>query len=644
VISVFFPIPKPENTNLMHGIRYQSKYPLKSKTMRKFTLLILSLMLAVPLLAQQNMQHTPNWNSMVLQQLYDGDGTIPGVQGINPVVNSDSRFEDYITMTSTYDLQTNSSVSNRVYYYPGDGTIGVTGTMAHESSFTDRGTGYNYFDGTAWGPAPSARIETVRTGWSSYAPYGPAGEIIVAHQSGTLPLIISKRDTKNTGPWTQSELYPPSGASGMLWPRMVTNGTDHMQVHIICMTAPTGNGGVVWNDLDGALVYNRSLDGGDTWDGWQLLDGMTSADFMAFSGDSYAWAEPQGDILCFTSGDNWYDQFIMKSTDNGTNWTKTTVWPCPYTFWVGGDTTETFYCADGSNTLAIDGNGKVHLAFGLQRARGDENGDKFYFPFTYGIVYWNEDMDPFPELMEWETLVEDGNIIGTLSDTNVLYVDETELAWYYNSLTSHPNLVIDEYDDIYCIWDEVTMLRDVNNYLLRHLYGTASFDGGETWPESVYVTSDFIYTWSECVFPFVAKNSTGSLYLSFQEDSESGLEFYGSQGAQGQISITQNNITAMEVPKAPFVNTPEREPVQWQMALYPNPAHDQLQIDLYLQNSGSGMILLQDITGKELMHHQLQYQSGNNHITLDISNITPGIYCCTVVANGKKQSQKIVIQ
>lgn len=614
--------------------------------MKNFTLLFLSLLLAIPLLAQQNMQHAPNWDVKVLQQTHDADGTIPGVQGINPVVHSDTRFEDYITMTSTYDLQTNSSVANRLYYYPAEGTIGITGTMAHETNFSDRGTGYNYFDGTAWGPAPSSRIETVRTGWPSYAPYGANGEIVVAHQSGTLPLIISKRESKGTGQWSHSELYPPAGASGMLWPRLVTNGTNHMQIHIICMTAPTGNGGVVWNDLDGALVYNRSLDGGDTWDGWQLLDGMTSADFVAFSGDSYAWAEPQGDILCFTSGDNWYDQFIMKSTDNGDTWTKTTVWPCPYTFWTGGDSTETFYCADGSNSLAIDGNGNVHLTFGLQRARGDELGEKFYFPFTDGVVYWNETMDPLPEFMEWEELVNDGNIIGWVSDTNVFYVDETELAWYYNSLTSHPSLIIDDYDDIYCIWDEVTMLRDVNNYLLRHLYGTASFDGGETWFDVVYITDDFLYTWSECVFPFIAKNSSGSLYLSMQEDPESGLEFYGSQGAQGQIAVTQNNITAMEVDKGRFyplaIDSHDNNDIR--INLYPNPASDRIQVSFTLQNTGSVTIRIQDIAGKELISKTLPNQCGNTQVSLDVSNLEAGMYLCTVLADGKKQSQKLVIR
>jgi len=90
--------------------------------------------------------------------------------------------DDPSTMISRYDCQTNHSCQIRMYYYP-DGTIGATMTMAHNDNFADRGTGYNYFDGTEWGAAPEARIETVKTGWPSYAPLGINGEIVVAHSS-----------------------------------------------------------------------------------------------------------------------------------------------------------------------------------------------------------------------------------------------------------------------------------------------------------------------------------------------------------------------------------------------------------------------------------------------------------------------------
>ena len=622
--------------------------------MKRFLCSIVAIGMVMSSIAQVKTEcKKPNAGFKAKQTMVQGDGTTVGQVNPNPVVASKSTLADPVLMMSVYDLQTNSSVENRLYYYPADGTMGGIATMAHLETFTDRGTGYNYFDGTTWGPQPAARIETVRTGWPSYAPWGANGEIVVAHQSGTTPLIISTRDTKGTGAWTQTELYPPTGASGMLWPRMVTNGTDHMNVHIICMTAPTGNGGVVWNDLDGALIYNRSLDGGTTWDGWELLDGMTSADFVAFSGDSYTWAEPQGDILCFASGDNWYDQFIMKSTDNGTTWTKTVVWPCPFTFWTGGDTTGAFYCADGSNTLAIDATGKVHLAFGLQRASGDEAGGKFWYPFTDGVVYWNEDMPAFPEMMDWDQLYTDGNMIGWVTDTMVWEAQPTQLAYYYNSMTSHPNLIIDDVGDIYCVWDQVTTLLDINDYMLRHIYGRASLDGGTTWHDIIHLTNDFLYTWSECVFPYVAKNSPGTMFtggeisLIMQEDPEAGLEFYGSQGAQGQIAITQNNqivLTAQKILFGPVaVNEEEAMPFEVSQN-YPNPVNGQTTIDVKLSQRGDLSLEICSVVGQRIMEiRKGDVNAGNHTFRVDCTNLSKGIYFYTVKVNNSSITKKMIV-
>ena len=94
-----------------------------------------------------------------------------------------------------YDLQTNQSVQNRVYAFP-DHTIGAVWTRGiADPGFADRGSGYNYYDGSSWAPAPSARIETTKAGWPSYQPYGPNGEIVVTHHN-TAGLIVCKRDAK----------------------------------------------------------------------------------------------------------------------------------------------------------------------------------------------------------------------------------------------------------------------------------------------------------------------------------------------------------------------------------------------------------------------------------------------------------------
>ncbi|MBN3036696.1 MAG: hypothetical protein JW861_14015, partial [Bacteroidales bacterium] len=76
--------------------------------------------------------------------------------------------------TTRYDHQANGTLSNRITMFD-DGAIGAVWTMGfQEPSFPDRGTGYNYSDGTSWGPLPTQRIESVRTGWPTYAQAGPS--------------------------------------------------------------------------------------------------------------------------------------------------------------------------------------------------------------------------------------------------------------------------------------------------------------------------------------------------------------------------------------------------------------------------------------------------------------------------------------
>ena len=399
-----------------------------------------------------------NRNLKVLRPVAGVDNPVIGVQTPNATVSTKAVLEDPVTAVTKYDLQTNGAVLPHLYRYP-DGTMASVATMAHVDNFSDRGTGYNYYNGTSWGTPPSIRIEGVRTGWPSYAPLGANGEIVVTHESATGPLVICKRNTKGTGAWTETELPPPPDAvgTGMIWAKVVTNGTPRTNIHIISLTGPTANGGALYQGLDGALVYNRSLDGGANWDGWQILDGMTSDEYLGFSADSYAWAEPKGETLAFTYGESWMDQAVMKSTDNGATWTKTVIWPCPYNKWDGGAVTDSFFCVDGTMSAALDNSGKVHVTMGLQRANGHEDGSKYWFPFTDGLLYWNEDMPTWPEVLDTAELNAGGNLIGWVQDTNVWYAQATELAYYYVSMSSFPTMSIDEYNNIFVVWWELRL-------------------------------------------------------------------------------------------------------------------------------------------------------------------------------------------
>ncbi len=580
------------------------------------------------------------------------DGAVVGAQQTFSVVSTRGTLDDANIGWTFYDLQTNSSTQPRLFRHT-DGTMGAVFTMSHESSssFSDRGAGYNYYDGTLWGTPPTTRIEVDRSGWPNYGPVGATGEIVISHRGAVYPLNVNTRPVKGTGAWTELILQAPTGASGMDWPRMVINGPDNMYVHLIAVTGPTGNGGTVWNGLDGALIYNRSLDGGVTWDGWLQLDGMTSADYLAFGGDTYSWAEPVGNTICFTAGDNWYDQFIMKSTDNGDTWTKTLIWDCPFDLWAGGDTTGNFYCPDGANAVRLDASGKAHVVFGRQRANGDETGAKYYFPWTNGLIYWNEDMPELPEELDSAWLVANGNWVGSVQDAAVWGSDATQLAYYYMSMSSMPAMVIDGDDNIFVMWAGVTELLDVNNYLLRHIYARASTDNGVTWRDTIVdITGDFLYNWSECVYPSAASASNDKLFIIIQEDGEGGIYLNGLNGSQGQLSATTNNMLILTPNKidiiVPGVGINDRQEVKFHLSQnYPNPAKDLTTMKLTLAQAADVTVNVYSILGQNVQETNSGIlRAGNHQLVIDASGLNKGVYFISVKVGDQVQTRKMIVE
>jgi hypothetical protein len=199
----------------------------------------------------------------------------------NPALKSIlTPVETYIGNTH-YDQQTNSTTQNRLYYYD-DGTFGATWmTGFGEPGFSDRGTGYNYYDGNAWKPFPLDRIESQRSGWPCYAPLGENGEIIISHISGGTDdgLLINRRSEKGTGNWTEYLFQGPAGGEALLWPSFVTSGIDHNTIHLLAVTRPVANGGTIYQNLDGAMLYSRSTDGGETWEIENALLEELSSDY-----------------------------------------------------------------------------------------------------------------------------------------------------------------------------------------------------------------------------------------------------------------------------------------------------------------------------------------------------------------------------
>ena len=566
-------------------------------------------------------------------------------QPVNPYVSSGRAIGEFEIGNTFYDLQSNTSApANRFYRYA-DGTMAAVWTRGvNTGGYPDRGTGYNYFNGADWGPAPTARIETQRTGWPTYAPQGN-GELVVAHHNSA-GLVVSRRDTRGTGPWSEYILAGPPTAVDISWPRMVSSGVDHSNIHMISMTYSAYEG------LDLAMLYYRSTDGGQTWDiQHQILPGMTSDEYVGFSGDSYSWAESKGDTIAFIVCDNWTDMFIMKSPDNGENWEKIMIWEHPYPMW-NNQPTDTIYCPDGAAHLAFDKDGMLHVVFGVNRAMMEEGAaGSSWFPFVDGVAYWNESMPAWlsgdVDALDPDVLFESGHLIGWMQDLNnngqidLVGTSIDNIGKYYVSPSSMPQITVDENNQVFVVYSGLTEGFDNGAQQYRHLWARTSPDGGTTWGDFTDLTGDILHMFDECVFPTIANRTSDQIHLIYQADNEPGLAIRGDEDTPAnnlfyQLSVDKGSIVGTRSKPIPSFSISQN---------YPNPFNGTTQVDVTLAKNAQVSLEVYNIVGQKVYEISARNLGEGVHpFQINAANLKAGIYTYSVIANGERTTRKMMVK
>ena len=620
--------------------------------MRKLLLLVLALSFGFTTMAQKGLKQQALFNTVEKSKTVVGDYQEPYVNAPNPTVNA-QKGQDIVVGNSFYDLQSNSSVPRHIWAWP-DGTIGTVWTRGIDNppGCPDRGTGYNYYDGSAWGPAPTARIEQERTGWPSYAPYGENGEITCAHAGGG-PLIFSYRETRGTGEWQYFQLDSPVDDAELLWPRMVTAGENHNTIHVITLVGS----GYTYEGLTMALTYSRSDDGGETWDpNCEILDGMTEDDLAGVSADDYAWAIPRGDTIAFVVFGGVADGFVMKSFDNGDTWEKVRFYKSPDPFFDGngGDLPQ---CGggDGYNDVQIDEDGNVHVVFGRQIHQDDvaDDGSWSYWPYSDGLIYWNETM---PELdtaqitnaiipEDWSTLpIYQNGQLAAYTHENDAGDSIVGVAPYYCSLTSMGQLALTKdakggtIATIVYAGLAVGYSNDELQQNYRHIYKVqGELDGNWTEPEDL--TGDVFHLASECVYPsMMAQN--GTFHIAYETDNLPGNSL---QPTGGNHSPVDNNIVYLPITGFP-VGVNEVNEVNVEVGQNrPNPATTKTLIDVKAPR-GDVELTVSNMLGQEIYRTEKTSNGTGVEFTVNVENFKTGVYFYTVKVGEKSVTKKMIVK
>ena len=570
-------------------------------------------------------------------------------QNTNSIISDPALGEPVIKTASVsggytmYDYQTSNSMAKKLVAYP-DGTVGMTWIMGLDyiNGWWDRGAGYNYFNGTSWGPIPSESIQSDRCGGASYAALGANGEINVSYTPVNSPdydLVISRRAEKGIGDWDEYLLSGP-GSVGLVWPTMVTNGPNNTYIHILAQTY-----GTEYNGQPTALLYYRSLDGGETWDiQHQLFDELGPEYFTEIGRDQYAWAEPKGETIAFCCGFSKESGFIMKSDDNGESWVATQVYSNPFSPYQLGPTPN-FGAGDGTQACAIDGDGNVHVVFGRMVHKYDETGASFYFPLSEGIVYWREGMDMLDtnSISSYltEFLLNSGNlIVEIVYNGNELLSDVKSYGG--KSITSQPQINIDENNNIFVIWSALAPGYDnsISNY--RHIFGRTSTDGGSNWSDIKDYTDGIHYFFSECVYPVMAGNFyNGMANVVFMEDNEPGISEW-----LGNHLVGDNYIKHMQILLDFSVGIHEHNTSAVSISeVFPNPMSETSRVAIELPSDMNVSYYMTTITGQVALIKNLGImKSGHWLVDIESNTLSRGLYFLSFDVGGIKQTQKVFVK
>ncbi|MCF8232443.1 MAG: T9SS type A sorting domain-containing protein [Bacteroidales bacterium] len=599
---------------------------------------------------------SPEGNNRLSNSLKDSSALSKGI-------NQETSNIDHKDLGETYmDRQTYGVSRQQIYQHNDDYVVSVwTITEDYEGGFEDMGTAYSYKPsiGADWESQPDTptRIESMKSRYPSYAPYGENGEVIVSQQSDGLNVYT--RPEKGEGEWEHHLLEPSGDVPALKYPHMITSGENHQVLHIAAVT------NIPYEGQESALLYFRSQDGGQTWDQQNvILEGTGSEHYTAIYGDEYGWAQKDSKIALVVTSP-WHDLFYLESEDNGDSWQKHMVWEHPYPMFDFETTvtTDTLWCPGGSMDAVYDETDSLHIAFGLTRVMHQETGYDFtHFPWTDGIVHWSESFQPFTASNQHSALSHDNleigkHLVGWSVDknSNNLFDNAGEygLGQYPNlGMSTMPSLSRQDHDYTIAL-SYLTPNEERNsgeafyrNVYAKPYYFTPLSDTLRELGSTIFMHEGPIYDYEEFFYPQLPPWNNSYLFIHNLYHSTPEIYFPG-QGYFTQVMITEYDKYWWEGNPLPFTTGINQSTSTNRIRVspnHPNPFSGQTLINVKLPSAVTMHLEVRDMQGKKVYTHQIKGHRGNNHIILPATNLKPGIYLYTVSAGEKSITRKMVVK
>ena len=581
---------------------------------------------------------------------------------------------------TTYDWQSNSGARTWTINWP-DGKVSFAYTVASDESFSDRGTGIGTYDPVAdeWIPL-GGRIENEKTGFGSIARYRDNGIVVAAHTATDLKVFIVE-DKDNMTPNSVPAIYN-AGKDWYSHPAVMTSGPNRDIIHMVAAEFTGDSDG---DGITNGIRYWRSPDGGQTWDKQESVLPFLTIEYGTEHGtNSYYFMETTDDnclALVINTGNT--DGMVLYSYDNGDTWERKVYFHDP----APGVLLDNSFCYPRWTSVQWNSNKELMMAYEFNFS--DHQGH--YGPSLGGVAFWSEYMpyygdgssfnqwgvDPTnpvppvqgqPFIMDsaylyqdiyaswwlWSdashemwpeyfgyltTLDENGNWEDPYTATEFNIEDRGLHGSYNSGICAFPVLckVGNSDYDLVTVWSAMDENNtDGNNKFYYKLFASYSGDGGMTWSTMKHLTNDFMYQYSECVYP-QATVIGNTLVVAAQLDATADAYVMSvGSGATGQDLESSDcyyqgfTFDLNELFPDAGVNVPENNTVK--MSIYPNPAVDQLNVNL----SQGADIVIYNVMGQAV--RTVEGHVGAN--TVDLSGLTSGVY----FVNAGSNTQKFIVK
>ncbi|MEO8150924.1 MAG: T9SS type A sorting domain-containing protein [Bacteroidia bacterium] len=582
----------------------------------------------------------------------------PGI--LNAPNKVPSIYEEKIGDTQ-YDLQTNAAISNR-FIRLGNGTMSAVWNYVQfglPPTASNGGTGYNYFDGSAWAAWPITMVSAHNALYTNLAITASAKEMVIAHTHSSAGMIKTGRNSAGSGTWVD-DTTAFGGFINDAWAKAISGGANGETVHAIWQGSGFYN--VPLYGQVGPLLYSRSLDSGVTWPVLRtVIPSIDSNHYVGFAADNYS-IDTKGDEVAIVVGSRTTDLILLKSLDNGTTWTTTIIDTFPIAFY--NDSTmmlpdtnadgigDNMKWNSGDAHVMIDNNGMCHVWYSKILIEDTSVAETLitHLNESDGLYYWNEGFGSTPPAIIAKAYDYNGNGIIEIPTTSTVV---NGMGNYNGGITQMPSSGIDAAGNLYASYQSYDERTDITFYPgvgHKHVYVIKSPDNGITWSLPYDVLGASVdSTIEEGVYACIAKNVDAGVHLIYQRDYAPGHALSANVTEAGW-NLDPSDIIYARIDTDAFgyktsgIN--DLPPFDFRVAQnIPNPATNLTSINFTTTKTDKTTFTITDVVGKVVYTEDRgMVAPGSYTINFNANQINKGLYFYTVKVGVNSVTKKMIVE